>query len=75
MQRRRGSEARAPLSGCPRSKGEEVNLTDLIPSTREIVFLIAGTLAGALLLLLGALMSAAGTADDHDERTRGIRRS
>ena len=52
-----------------------MSITDLIPSARDAIFLITGMLAGALLLLLGALMSAAGTADDHDERTRGIRRS
>lgn len=50
-------------------------MTDLLPSAREVIFLIVGLFAGALLLLLGALMSAAGSMDAHDERTRGIRRS
>ena len=37
-----------------------MNLTDLIPGVRDIVFLVIGAFAGASLLMTAALMVAAG---------------
>jgi hypothetical protein len=46
-----------------------------MPSIRDIVFMLIGVFTGAFLILMAALMSAAGHADDIDEKYRGIRRS
>lgn len=52
-----------------------MNPADLIPSAREMVFLIVGVFIGTFGLFLAALMSAAGRVDDFDEKYRGVRRS